>query len=135
MNSLNGKNQPVKVTVPKAPKRIAIADYAVLDTLDHWGLTKDRIVAITQTTALPYLPEYFKKSPKMRNIGTLREIVFEGLMAAEPDVVFISGRLQKKYDELSKIAPVVYMTIDRTKGTLRAALKKSARLPKGRPPS
>lgn len=135
MNSLNGKNQPVKVTVPKAPKRIAIADYAVLDTLDHWGLAKDRIVAITQTTALPYLPEYFKKSPKMRNIGTLREIDFEGLMAAEPDVIFISGRLQKKYDELSKIAPVVYMTIDRTKGTLRAALKKSARLPKGRPPS
>lgn len=120
VNSLNGKNQPVKVTVPKDPKRIAIADYAVLDTLDHWGLAKDRIVAITQTTALPYLPQYFKKSSKVRNIGTLKEIDFEGLMAAEPDVIFISGRLQKKYDELSKIAPVVYMTIDRTKGTFES---------------
>lgn len=38
-------------------------------------------------------------------------------MESEPDVIFISGRLAKKYDELTKIAPVVYMTTDRTKGS------------------
>lgn len=119
VKTLNAKNQVVDITVPKNPKRIAIADYAVLDTLDHWKLT-DRIVALTQTTALPYLPQYFKKSNKIKNIGTLKEIDFEGLMESEPDVIFISGRLQKKYDQLSKIAPVVYMTTDRAKGSLQS---------------
>ena len=41
-------------------------------------------------------------------------------MAAEPDVIFISGRLAKKYDELSKIAPVVFMTADHEKGTFKS---------------
>ena len=63
------------------------------------------IVALPQTTALPYLPQYFKEVQAVTNLGTLKEIDLEGLMAAEPDVIFISGRLAKKYDELSKIAP------------------------------
>lgn len=116
VKTLNGKNQLIDITVPANPKRIAVADYAVLDTLDHWKLT-DRIVALTQTTPLAYLQQYFKKSAKVKNIGTLKEIDFEGLMESEPDVIFISGRLAKKYDELTKIAPVVYMTTDRTKGS------------------
>ena len=101
------------------PQRIAVADFSVLDTLDHWGLG-ERIVALPQTTALPYLPQYFKKSKKVTNLGTLKEIDLEGLMAAEPDVIFISGRLAKKYDELSKIAPVVFMTADHEKGTFKS---------------
>ena len=56
----------------------------------------------------------------MTNLGTLKEIDLEGLMAAEPDVIFISGRLAKKYDELSKIAPVVFMTADQEKGTFKS---------------
>ena len=80
----------------------------------------ERIVALPQTTALPYLPQYFKKSKKVTNLGTLKEIDLEGLMAAEPDVIFISGRLAKKYDELSKIAPVVFMTADHEKGTFKS---------------
>ena len=61
VKTLNGKNQLIGITVPANPKRIAVADYAVLDTLDHWKLT-DRIVALTQTTPLAYLQQYFKKS-------------------------------------------------------------------------
>ena len=119
VQSLNAANKPITVAVPKNPQRIAVADFSVLDTLDHWGLG-ERIVALPQTTALPYLPQYFKKSKKVTNLGTLKEIDLEGLMAAEPDVIFISGRLAKKYDELSKIAPVVFMTADHEKGTFKS---------------
>ena len=119
VQSLNAANKPITVAVPKNPQRIAVADFSVLDTLDHWGLG-ERIVALPQTTALPYLPQYFKKSKKVTNHGTLKEIDLEGLMAAEPDVIFISGRLAKKYDELSKIAPVVFMTADHEKGTFKS---------------
>lgn len=119
VDSLDGANKPIHVTVPKNPKRIAVADYAVLDTLDHWGLT-DRIVALTQNTKLPYLAKYFEKSARVTNIGTLKELDLEGLMASEPEVIFISGRLAKKYDELSKIAPVVFMTTDHHKGSFKS---------------
>ncbi|MFQ7431664.1 MAG: hypothetical protein ACLRNI_10205 [Sutterella wadsworthensis] len=79
VQSLNAANKPITVAVPKNPQRVAVADFSVLDTLDHWGLG-ERIVALPQTTALPYLPQYFKKSKKVTNLGTLKEIDLEGLM-------------------------------------------------------
>ena len=48
VQSLNAANKPITVAVPKNPQRIAVADFSVLDTLDHWGLG-ERIVALPQT--------------------------------------------------------------------------------------
>lgn len=118
LDSLNGRAKPVKVTVPDNPQRIAVIDMAVLDILTNWGLT-ERIVAMPKTTPVPFLKEVFEKD-SIRPIGTLKEVDMEGLMASEPDVIFISGRLAKKYDELSRIAPVVYMTTDRELGSLKS---------------
>lgn len=119
VDSMNERTKPIKVEVPFDPKRIAVIDVAVLDMLDHWGLT-DRIVAMPQTTPVPYLSKYFQKTSAITNIGTLKEVNMEGLMSSEPDVIFISGRLAKKYRELSRIAPVVYMTPDRSIGSLKS---------------
>ncbi len=117
--TLNERSLAASVDVPLNPQRIAVADMASLDILDHWGLT-ERIVAMTQTTPVPYLAKYFKKTPRVANIGTLKELDLEGLMASEPDIIFISGRLAKKYKELSRIAPVVYLSTDRSIGTLKS---------------
>ena len=73
--------------MPFNPARVAVIDAAVLDTLDHWNLT-DRIVAMPQTTVIPYLAKYFKKSDAVINIGTLKEVDMEALMASEPDIIF-----------------------------------------------
>lgn len=127
--TLNERSQPTEVRVPADPRRIAVADMAVLDTLDAWGLT-ERIVALTQSTPVPYLAEYFEKSPKVTNIGTLKELDLEALMASEPDIIFISGRLAKKYKELSRIAPVVYMSVDRNAGSLASFSKNLLNLSK-----
>ncbi len=40
-------------------------------------------------------------------LGTIKEADMEAVMASEPDVIFIGGRLAKSYDALSEIAPVV----------------------------
>lgn len=116
VDTLNGAGRRVQIKVPADPARIAVIDAAVLDILDHWGLA-GRIVAMAQTTPVPYLARYFEKSSRVRNIGTLKEVDMEGLMASEPDIIFISGRLAKKYGDLSRIAPVVYMSTDREAGS------------------
>lgn len=119
VDSLNEKTKPVKVEVPANPQRVAVIDFAVLDMLDHWNLT-DRIVAMPKATSVPFLAKYFEKNDKVADIGTLKEVHMEALMASEPDVIFISGRLAKKYQELSRIAPVVYMTVDRDLGSVKS---------------
>ena len=48
----------------------------------------------------------------MENLGTIKEADLEAVMACEPDVIFIGGRLASSYDSLSEIAPVVYLATD-----------------------
>ena len=115
--TLNETGRSVEIDVPFNPGRVAVIDAATLDVLDHWGLG-GRIVAMPRTTVVPYLSKYFEKGAPGVDTGTLKEVDMEALMAAEPDVIFISGRLAKKYRELSRIAPVVYMTTDRTIGSM-----------------
>ena len=111
--------KPLAVTLPYDPQRIAVADLAALDTLNAWGLGK-RIVGLTKAEKLPYLGDYFKPDNGITNLGSLREIDFEALMAAEPDVILISGRLRRKFADLQKIAPVVYLPIDWQNGVFRS---------------
>lgn len=44
----------------------------------------------------------------------------EAVMACEPDIIFIGGRLSKSYDDLSEIAPVVYLATDTEKGVVES---------------
>ena len=44
----------------------------------------------------------------------------EAVMACEPDIIFIGGRLSKSYDDLSEIAPVVYLATDIEKGIVES---------------
>ena len=114
VQTFNEKNAPVEVVIPKDPKRVAVLDYAVLDTMDVWGLG-DRVTALPKSTALPWLAKY-KNDSKIVNTGTPKEVDFEALMASEPDVIFVSGRLVKKIPELRRIAPVIYQKTDRELG-------------------
>lgn len=86
VQTFNEKNAPVEVVIPKDPKRVAVLDYAVLDTMDAWGLG-DRVTALPKSTALPWLAKY-KNDSKIVNTGTPKEVDFEALMASEPDVIF-----------------------------------------------
>lgn len=121
VQTFNEKNAPVEVVIPKDPKRVA-----VLDTMDAWGLG-NRVTALPKSTALPWLAKY-KNDSKIVNTGTPKEVDLEALMASEPDVIFVSGRLVKKISELRRIAPVIYQKTDRELGSLEQTKAKLVQL-------
>lgn len=89
---------------------------AALDILDSLGVG-DRVVG-TADTSLEYLQSYI--GGDIANLGTIKEADLEAIMAAEPDVIFIGGRLRESYDALSEIAPVVYLAVDTDLGVVES---------------
>ena len=117
ITSLNAEREPVELEVPYDPQRIAILDMAALDILDRLGLG-DRVVG-SATTSLEYLQAYVP-SDTIANLGTIKEADLEAVMACEPDVIFIGGRLSASYDALSEIAPVVFLSTDTEIGVVES---------------
>ena len=108
ITSLNANKEAAELEMPYDPQRIAILDMASLDILDALGVG-DRVVG-TASTSLEYLQDYINDD--IANLGTIKEADLEAVMACEPDVIFIGGRLASSYDALSEIAPVVYLATD-----------------------
>ena len=98
-----------------SPKRIAALDYAVLDMFTVWGET-DRLVAAADPAPLGYL-----KAPEgIPLTGGLKTAPVAELQAAKPDLIVITGRLQRSEAELKAIAPVVLITPDQAGGALES---------------
>lgn len=116
ITSLNGAKESVELEVPYDPQRIATLDMACLDILDALGVG-DRVVG-TASTSLEYLQDYINDD--IANLGTIKEADLEAVMACEPDVIFIGGRLASSYDALSEIAPVVYLSTDTEIGVVES---------------
>ena len=119
ITSLNGSKEEISLEVPSDPQRIAILDMASLDILDALGVG-DRVVG-TADTSLEYLQSYI--GGDVANLGTIKEADLEAVMASEPDVIFIGGRLASSYDALSEIAPVVYLSVDTEVGVVESVRK------------
>lgn len=119
IQSLNASKETADLEVPYNPKRIAILDMASLDILDALGVG-DRVVG-TADTSLEYLQDYINGD--IANLGTIKEADLEAVMACEPDVIFIGGRLSSSYDALSEIAPVVYLATDVEIGVVESVRK------------
>ena len=117
ITSLNGNREMFELEVPYNPERIAILDMASMDILDNLGVG-DRIVG-SASTSLDYLQQYVTND-NVANLGTIKEADMEAVMACEPDIIFIGGRLSKSYDDLSEIAPVVYLATDIEKGAVES---------------
>ena len=116
ITSLNANKEAAELEVPYDPQRIAILDMASLDILDALGVG-DRVVG-TADTSLEYLQDYINDD--IANLGTIKEADLEAVMACEPDVIFIGGRLASSYDALSEIAPVVYLATDTELGVVES---------------
>ena len=117
ITSLNANQEETELTVPYDPQRIAILDMACLDILDRLGVG-DRVVG-SASTSLDYLQDYVTDE-NVSNLGTIKEADLEAVMACEPDVIFIGGRLASSYDALSEIAPVVYLATDTELGVVES---------------
>ena len=120
ITSLDGNGEETQLEVPYDPQRIAILDMAALDMLDNFALG-DRVVG-SASTSLDYLQQYVTDET-VENLGTIKEADLEAVMACEPDIIFIGGRLSASYDALSEIAPVVYLSTDSELGVVESVRK------------
>lgn len=96
--------------VVKNPKRAVALDFASLEMLDLLGV---EVVGVPKASIPDHLSKY-EDDTSVVDLGNLKEINFEALNELQPDVIFMSGRLQSSYDEISKIAPTVYTDITYT---------------------
>ncbi|WP_110928554.1 siderophore ABC transporter substrate-binding protein [Bacillus massiliglaciei] len=104
------EHQLGKTTFNKNPEKVVVFDMGALDTLDKLGV--DNVVAVPHQG----LPEYLAKyKDTTENAGGLKEPDFEKINETAPDLILISGRQSDAYEELSKIAPTVYVGVDTTK--------------------
>ncbi|MCG7340053.1 siderophore ABC transporter substrate-binding protein [Staphylococcus sp. ACRSN] len=106
------------VEVPKNPKKAVVFDYGTLDTMKELGL-EDKVKAVPKGEGNKSLPDFLSdfKDEKYLNTGSLKEVNFDKVAEAKPDVIYISGRTanQKNLDEFKKAAPdakVVYVGVD-----------------------
>ena len=103
------------VEVPKNPKNAVVLDYGALDVLKELGVA-DKVKGLPKGENNQSLPKFLDefKDDKYINTGNLKEVNFDKVASAKPDVIFISGRTanQKNLDEFKKAAPkakVVYV--------------------------
>jgi len=95
------------VEVKKNPETVVVFDFGMLDTFDELGI---EVAGLPQANIPEYLSKYADE--KYANLGSLKEPDMEAIHALDPDVIFISGRQADMYEELSKIAPTVYVGLD-----------------------
>ena len=120
IQSLNANKELADLEVPYDPERIAILDMPSLDIIDSLGLG-DRIVGSAKVT-IEYLTDYNPDDSegKIANLGSVKTADLEQVAACEPEIIFIGGRLSKEYENLSEIAPVVYLGVDYEKGVVQS---------------
>ena len=95
--------------VPKNPKNVVVMDYGILDTMDALEI---EVAALPLTGSVPeYLSDY-QNEEVYTNVGSLKEIDLEKVFEVEPELIIIGGRQSSYYEELSKIAPTVQLSVD-----------------------
>ena len=98
------KHELGETTVAINPQKIVVLDFGILDTLDFMEVN---VSALPQKNLPKYLEKY--ESNSYLDTGTLKEINFEKIDELNPDLIIMSSRMRESYEELSKIAPTLYM--------------------------
>ncbi len=107
-----------EINITSDINNIVVYDLGMLDSLDKLGLS-DKVKGVPQDTTFPeYLESY--KADTYNNVGGLKEVDLEAVMACEPDLIIISGRQSDSYDALSEIAPTLFVSLDYEAGYLNS---------------
>ena len=97
-------DQKGEVEVPVNPKNVVVLDYGSLDIMTKLGVEP---VALPKASLPSYLEKY--KDEKYVDLGSLKEFDLEKINEVEPDLIIIEGRQESFYEDLKKIAPVLYL--------------------------
>lgn len=105
---------PIKIThsmgttlLPEVPKRVVVLGMDSLDVLDAIGVEPVGVVKAP-------MPSYLKKyqADKYQAVGSLFEPNFEAIYTLKPDLIIVSNRSARAFEELSKIAPSIMFVAD-----------------------
>ncbi len=93
------------VTLAENPQSVAVFDVAAIDTLDALGIA---LAGVPDRVFVPYLDHV---STGAATVGTLFEPDFEALVALSPALIIVGARMAAQTPALSRLAPVIDMTI------------------------
>ena len=96
-------------TLNRTAKKVVVFDMGALDTVDKL----DANVEIGVPTS--NIPESLAKYKNAKSMGTLFEPDIEAIFNFEPDVIIIGERQQDYYDQLSEIAPTLFVQLNSDK--------------------
>ncbi len=115
VTGMDSAGEPIEVTVPYKPARVVVLDLANLDILDNLGL--GGCIVGVPTITLPYLQSYNDELPI---VGSVKTPDLEAVMACEPDLILMGGRMAEYMDSLREIAPVLRLTTVSDEGLVEA---------------
>lgn len=98
------------VEVQQNPEKVVVFDNGSLDTLDALGVGDKVIGAATKN-----LPAYLEKYQEVESAGGIKEPDLEKINEMQPDLIIISGRQSDYQEQLSQIAPTLYLAMDTEK--------------------
>lgn len=98
------------VEVQQNPEKVVVFDNGSLDTLDVLGVGDKVIGAATKN-----LPAYLEKYQEVESAGGIKEPDLEKINEMQPDLIIISGRQSDYQEQLSQIAPTLYLAMDAEK--------------------
>src|SRR5690606_23526052 len=107
-NQLEIEHKLGPTMVSQNPSRIVVLDIGALETLKELGVTP---IGIPKK----YMPEYLddlRNNPDIADVGSVIEPDFEGINALSPDLILMSTRQERFYDELNDIAPTIFIGTD-----------------------
>lgn len=108
--TLTVKDSNGEVKVTKNPQKVVVFDNGSLDTLDALGVGDHVVGAATQN-----LPAYLSSYKEVESAGGIKEPDLEKINQMKPDLIIISGRQSDFQEELSKIAPTLFLSVDTEK--------------------
>ncbi|MBR3481595.1 MAG: hypothetical protein IKH45_01735 [Neisseriaceae bacterium] len=99
-----------KITVQDNVNKIAVLDFAALDTLNTLE-GGNKVIGLPLAATVPDSLKSFKNN-KMIDFGTVKEVNLEKLATSKPQLVVIGGRLAQQADTIKQIAPTYQFSLD-----------------------
>jgi len=93
--------------VPVQPRRVVVFDVGTLETLDELHIP---VVGIPKDYMAKHLEKY-RKDPNVQDAGSIIQPNLERVNQIKPDLVVISAVTSREYEQLSKIAPTIYLGV------------------------
>lgn len=106
LKEINIEHAKGSIKLETAAKKVVVFDMGSLDTID--ALTQELELAVPTSN----IPSSLSKYEGAVNAGTLFEPDMEAIFNFEPELIIIGARQANYYEELSKIAPTIYVEIN-----------------------